>query len=126
MELTEILENILKLTGLKTLAITASGLETITPKIVKMEKLEYAYLFKNKIKEFPCILENLKALKVLALHDNGIPEQPECVINFKELEDLRLRNNKIVTIPVLKGKIEKLKNLEVEKNLLDEISRIIF
>ena len=71
-------------------------------------------------------MENLKALKVLALHDKGIQEQPECVINFKELEDLRLRNNKIVTIPVLKGKIEKLKNLEVEKNLLGEISRIIF
>lgn len=97
--ITEIPDAISKLTKLKSLAMSRSNIEKISPKITELKGLEKLNLFSNKLTEFPSPILELENLRELGIGANKIAALPDGINKLIHLERLFMTSTNITSLP---------------------------
>ncbi|WP_372365550.1 leucine-rich repeat domain-containing protein [Candidatus Uabimicrobium sp. HlEnr_7] len=104
------------LTFIDDLHLYENQLESISPSLKKIERLNKLVLLRNRISNFPETITKLSSLSHLNLCGNEIETIPKNISNLKNLTDLYLRWNKINKLPKEIGKLQNLRELDLEGN----------
>ena len=93
--LSEIPDELFKLTDLQELVIIDNLLTALPPKISKLKNLTRLNLFYNELTELPPEIGQLAQLTHLDISCNNLVSLPDEIANLKKLEYLDLRFNKL-------------------------------
>ena len=85
------------------------------------EKVYILDLNKEKLKDFPLEILQLKNLNVLLLQKNKFKEIPDTIQNLTYLQELDLSRNKLTEIPVGITKLQHLKSLTLNRNQIEAL-----
>jgi len=94
--ITELPEDITKLTDLRVLHLGYNNIHEIPEWIVRLERLQWIGLGGNSFREFPVILLELPRLREIDLHYNRIKKLPDDLTRFTRLRSLNLRSNSML------------------------------
>ena len=120
-QITEIPEAIAKLTNLTLLNLSNNQITEIPEAIAKLTNLIHLYLNSNQITEIPEAITKLTNLTHLYLSDNQITEIPEAITKLTNLTHLYLSDNQITEIPEAIAKLTNLTLLNLSDNQITEI-----
>ncbi len=96
-------------------------LKEIPKEVFELKNLEELVLYDNSIKVIPPEIGKLKKLKKLSIERNNLKSLPNELFELKELEGLHLDNNPIKTIPAEIGQLKKLNSLDLYSCKLTEL-----
>lgn len=108
--------SVIKLTGLKTLNLSNTGLSRISSRIKYLNQLEELDLSNNLITELPESLVTLKRLRVLKLSNNPLVKLPSWLCKMKQLQVLDLEGANLSEIPENLADLNNLNKLNLKKN----------
>ncbi len=97
--ITEVPDEISKLTKLQSLSMTGCKIQKVSPKIAELKELEALDLFANKLTEFPLPVLELTNLKVLGIGANKIRTLPDDINKLIHLERLSMTSTLITSLP---------------------------
>jgi len=114
--LSEIPENLSKLTNLKRLVLEGNQIATLPENLSKLTNLRVLHLSDNQIATLPESLSKLTNLQYLSLWSNQIATLPESLSKLTNLQYFHLSNNQIDTLPESLSKLTNLLRLDLEDN----------
>jgi len=120
-KLTEMPESICKITNLKTLNLSESGISSIPKCIKKLTKLQTLELNDNQLTTLPKDLSKLTSLKYLEMGNNPLTTVPSVVKKLPKLESLVLFKNQFSSFPEVICEIKTLKSLSVFNSQLTDL-----
>lgn len=109
--MTEIPDEIAKLTKLQNLSMTRGKLHKISPKIADLKALKDIDLFSNQFTSFPRVLLELQGLERLKIGGNQISSIPDDINRLENLNYLGISVTPVTTLP---ESIIGMKNLYVD------------
>jgi internalin A len=124
-KLTDLPEEISKLTSLEKLAAPYNLFTTIPKPIEKLRNLRSLYLSYNQINAIPATIRKLQKLQSLDLSHNQITTIPDTVERLQNLQSLNLTYNQIVDIPEVIGGLQNMQSLELNDNQIIAILHTI-
>ena len=111
------------LVSLKKLALSRTGLTSISEEISNLVELEELDLSNNDIKELPEALKQLPKLKKLNLSKNPLIKLPDWLGEMTQLEELDVCQTQLKTIPESLTALPNLKNLNLKKNPFESMPK---
>ena len=124
-QLTELPQQIGKLTKLENLFLQKNKLTKLPQQIGELTKLTDLLLQKNQLIELPQEIGKLTNLTHLHLEDNQLIKLPQQIGKLTKLENLFLQKNKVTKLPQQIGELTKLTDLRLHKNQLIELPQEI-
>jgi hypothetical protein len=119
--MTEIPDEISKLSKLEVLTIEHGNIYHISPKIADLRYLKELNLFSNKLDTFPAVFLQLKNLKRLNIGANEISSLPLDIDRMEQLEYLSLTLTKVRSLPASMIGMKKL-HISDSQNLRSKVS----
>uniref|UniRef100_UPI0037E8F4EF leucine-rich repeat-containing protein 47 n=1 Tax=Semicossyphus pulcher TaxID=241346 RepID=UPI0037E8F4EF len=92
------------------------SLTEIHEDIQRLTNLQSLILCRNKLASVPNVVANLKSLKVLDLSVNNLSVLPEGITQLKELNTLNVSCNNLAVLPEGLSQCIKLSNINISKN----------
>lgn len=101
------------------LSLKKQKLKDFPIEILQLKNLQYLDLSKNSIKELPDSLVTLKNLQYLIVSRTGLISVPKNIGQLKNLVHLNLNQNELQVLPYSFGDLEKLEIADLWSNNLD-------
>lgn len=125
--ISEIPEDISKLTSLKKLVVRDQNLSIVPESIGQLKNLESlsicGFLHSNKLQSLPDSIGSLASLKELVLENNLLNSLSEGIGGLKNLQKLNLYGNNLNTLPNGIGRLKNLKSLYLALNRIKSLPK---
>lgn len=105
----------------RTLDATNNKLTELPNDIEKLTNLQRLMLGENRLEEIPVNIGQLSSLKVLTLDKNRLSSLPDEVCLLLRLERLSMAQNFITLLPLSLGNLKKLKLLDIRGNKVNSL-----
>ncbi len=119
--LTEIPDEVFKLTHLKELNLSNNRLNNLPDSITKLSGLTKLDLSNNRLNNLPDSITNLSSLTKLDLRNSQINNLPKSITNLSNLTTLGLSYNRLTNLPNFITNLTKLTTLYLNGNRLDDL-----
>lgn len=124
-KLTNIINNLFELIGLKVLILDRSEIDYLPEEIGKLCNLEFLSLMSTGIVEVPKTIAKLQKLKYLGLNSTKIEQLPLEIYELAELEALYIGRTQIKELPAQITNLKELKTLAIWETPLTELPTYI-
>lgn len=99
-------------------------LKKVPPEVfTEFPNLQLLDLSRNRIRELPPEIGNLKQLKKLILERNRIEYLPAEIGELEDLRELVINRNELITLPTEIGNLKKLRYIDMWSNNITELPR---
>lgn len=119
--LSSVPDGIATLINLKSLTLDQNQIDTLSPDLFKLPRLQRLAVQYNRLSSVPADIENLSELQALNLSGNTVSALPPELFALKKLEELNLADNSLTSLPSDVGKLTSLKVLNLKKNNLSTL-----
>lgn len=125
LKLRTIPEEVFEMNNLKELHLYGNLLDSIDPRIARLQSLEKLYIGRNNLKTLPKEIAQLKNLKLLSAQYNEIDSLPAEIGQLVNLEQLILNQNELRYLPNEIGQLKNLKSIQLNFNWLQALPESI-
>ncbi|MCP4426112.1 MAG: hypothetical protein GY803_16590, partial [Chloroflexi bacterium] len=120
-QLTAVPPEIVQLTKLQTLSLSANQLTAVPPEIVQLTNLQSLDLSSNQLTAVPPEISQLTNLQTLYLYGNKLTAVPPEIVQLTNLQTLELYNNQLTAVPPEIGQLTNLTRLDISGNQIEEL-----
>ena len=114
-----------ELAALTDLNLSDNQLASLSPRVLKLDKLQNLNLNNNQIENLPMKINKLKELTSLNLANNSIASLPASIGELDSLTSLNLADNSISSLPKAIGNLDSLTSLNLANNRIASLPKVI-